>query len=59
MRFRRFEQQRGSYEDLVDIPRHLAALGRYDEAADIAAQAERMLPGTVAAGRRTWPRSAR
>ena len=48
MRFRRFEQQRGSYEDLVDIPRHLAALGRYDEAAGIAEQAERMLPGTLA-----------
>src|ERR1035438_9858620 len=24
MRFRRFEQQRGSYDDLIDIPRHLA-----------------------------------
>jgi tetratricopeptide (TPR) repeat protein len=48
MRFRRFEQQRGTYEDLVDIPRHLAALGRYDDAADIAAQAERVLPGTMA-----------
>ena len=48
MRFRRFEQNRGSYADLVDIPRHLAALGRYDDAADIAEQAERILPGTVA-----------
>ncbi len=47
MRFRRFEQACGSYADLVDIPRHLAAMGRYDEAAGIAAQAERMLPGTV------------
>jgi tetratricopeptide (TPR) repeat protein len=49
MRYRRFEQQRGTYEDLVDIPRHLAALSRYDEAADIAKQAERILPGTQAA----------
>ena len=48
MRYRRFEQDRGSYADLVDIPRHLAALGLYDDAANIAAQAERMLPGTVA-----------
>ena len=48
MRFRRFEKQRGTYEDLVDIPRHLAALGRYDEAAGIAEQAERVLPGTMA-----------
>ena len=32
----------------MDIPRHLAALGRYDEAADRAAQAERVLPGTLA-----------
>ncbi len=48
MRFRRFAQQHGSYEDLADIPRHLAALGRYDEAANIAAQAERKLPGTLA-----------
>ena len=49
MRYRKFEQQRGTYEDLVDIPRHLAALGRYDDVADIAAQAERALPGTQAA----------
>ena len=49
MRLRRFGQQQGSYADLVDIPRHLAALGRYDDAADIAAQAEQMLPGTLAA----------
>jgi hypothetical protein len=48
MRFRRFGQQHGSYEDLADIPRHLAALGRYDDAAGIAAQAAEMLPGTLA-----------
>ena len=49
MRFGRFEQRRGSYADLVDIPRHLAALSRYDDAARIATQAEQTLPGTVAA----------
>ena len=48
MRWRRFGQQRGIYEDLVDIPRHLAALGRYDETADVAGQAVRMLDGTLA-----------
>jgi hypothetical protein len=48
MRLRRFEQERGTYEDLVDIPRHLAALGRYDEAAAIARHAAGMLPGTLA-----------
>ena len=29
----------GSYDDLLDIPRHLAALHRYDDIADIADQA--------------------
>ena len=48
MRLSRFEQKRGGYADLVDIPRHLAALGRYDDAAGIAAQAEQALPGTQA-----------
>ena len=48
MRFGRFSQQRGSYADLVDIPRHLAALGRYDDAADVAAQAAQALSGTRA-----------
>ena len=48
MRLRRFEQQHGTYEDLLDIPRHLAALGRYDDIAAIAAQATHILPGTLA-----------
>jgi tetratricopeptide (TPR) repeat protein len=48
MRYRRFEQQRGSYSDLIDIPRHLAALNRYDDVADLAAQAIQVLPGTLA-----------
>ena len=29
MRYRRFEQRHGTYDDLIDIPRHLAALGNY------------------------------
>ena len=33
MRYRRFEQGRASYDDLIDIPRHLAALGRFDAVA--------------------------
>ncbi len=48
MRLRRFEQHRGSYDDLLDIPRHLATLHRYDDIADIADQATQMLPGTLA-----------
>ena len=48
MRLRRFEQERGTYEDLLDIPRHLAALGRYDDIASIAEQATGMLAGTLA-----------
>jgi hypothetical protein len=50
MRFRRFEQQRGTDDDLIDIPRHLAALGRFDEISGIALQAIRILPGTLATG---------
>ena len=49
MRWHRFDQKRGGYADLADIPRHLAALGRHDEAADIAGQAVQVLPGTLAA----------
>ena len=48
MRLRRFQQHRGSYDDLLDIPRHLAALHRYDDIAGIAEQATQMLPGTLA-----------
>jgi CHAT domain/SEFIR domain/AAA ATPase domain len=48
MRLRRFEQQRGDYNDLLDIPRHLAALHRYDDIASVAGQATRILPGTLA-----------
>ena len=48
MRLRRFEQQRGSYDDLIDIPRHLAALRRYNDIPGIAEQVIQMLPGTLA-----------
>ena len=48
MRNRRLEQDRGAYGDLIEIPRHLAALARYEDAADFAAQVSRMLPGTLA-----------
>ena len=49
MRQRRFAQQRGTYEDLLDIPRHLAALHRWDDVATIAGQAVQIMPGTLAA----------
>jgi hypothetical protein len=48
MRFRRFEQGRGSYPDLIDIPRHLAALHSYDQIPSITQQAVEVLPGTRA-----------
>jgi tetratricopeptide (TPR) repeat protein len=48
MRLRRFEQQRGDYDDLIDIARHQAALGDYDDLAALATQAVTMLPGTLA-----------
>jgi tetratricopeptide (TPR) repeat protein len=48
MRLRRFEQERGTYEDLLEIPGHLAVLQRYDDIIGIAYQAVRILPGTLA-----------
>jgi hypothetical protein len=49
MRRRRFEQGRGAYEDLIEIPRHLAQLGRYDHVADLAGQVvDQALSGTLA-----------
>ena len=47
MRWRRFNQRRGTYDDLIDICRHLAALHRYDDIADIAQQATQIVPGTL------------
>ena len=48
MRLRRFEQQHGTYDDLIDIPRHLAVLNRYDDIAAIARETTQILPGTLA-----------
>jgi hypothetical protein len=47
MRWRRFQQRRGTYEDLLDIPRHLAALGRWDDIAEVTLQATQALTGTL------------
>ena len=48
MRYRRFEQHRAGYGDLLDIPRHLAALSRYDDIVAVTKQATKILPGTQA-----------
>jgi hypothetical protein len=48
MRYHRFEQGRGDYGDLLDIPRHLAHLGRYDDLAEMARQATQAIGGTLA-----------
>ena len=49
MRMHRFGAGVGEYLDLLEVPRHLAALGRYDDLADLAEQATQVLPGTLAA----------
>ena len=48
MRWRRFGAGIADYLDLLDITRHLAALGRYDELAAVAGQATKALSGTLA-----------
>ena len=48
MRLRRFEQQRGSYDDLLDIPRHLAALTATTTSPASPSRPSEMLPGTLA-----------
>ena len=49
MRYRRFELGRATYDDLIDVPRHLAALERFDALADDADDTvERFLSGTLA-----------
>ena len=48
MRYRRFEQHRAGYGDLLDISRHLAALSRYDDIVTVIKQATKILPGTQA-----------
>ncbi|MGH3778904.1 MAG: CHAT domain-containing protein, partial [Pseudonocardiaceae bacterium] len=49
MRLRRFSTGSADYLDLLDVPRHLAALGRYDDLADVAEHAvNQVLSGTLA-----------
>jgi hypothetical protein len=49
MRHRRFHQNRTNYDDFIDIPRHLAALGRFDAVANGASDTVgRFLKGTLA-----------
>jgi tetratricopeptide (TPR) repeat protein len=48
MRLRRFGKGVGSYWDLLDLPRHLAHLARFDDLVDLAQQAIRLLPGSMA-----------
>ncbi|MET8149517.1 CHAT domain-containing protein [Actinoplanes sp. NPDC005259] len=49
MRLRRNKQGRTDYDDLIDIPRHLAATGQYDLIPGLARQAVAALPGVLAA----------
>ena len=49
VRLRRFRESRAGYADLVDLPRHLAALGRFDEVLTVAEQGVALLPGALAA----------
>ena len=48
MRWHRFSRGTVDYLDLLDIPRHFAALQQYDELADFARQITEVLPGTLA-----------
>jgi tetratricopeptide (TPR) repeat protein len=49
MRYRRFKQDRAGYDDLIDVPRHLAALGRFGAVADDANDTiQSFLAGTLA-----------
>ncbi|HSV67383.1 MAG TPA: hypothetical protein VLJ59_15920 [Mycobacteriales bacterium] len=48
MRMRRFENGAADYLDLLEVPRHLAYLRRYDDAASVATEAAQMLSGTLA-----------
>ncbi|GAB4081756.1 CHAT domain-containing protein [Modestobacter muralis] len=50
LHLRRFHEGRGRYEDLLDMPRHLAALGEYDAVATLAGEAFQMLGGSLQAG---------
>ncbi len=48
MRMRRFTEGVAEYPDLLDVPRHLAALDHYDDLATVAKQATQVVPGTLA-----------
>ncbi len=48
MRSLRVEEDHATYEDLTEIPRHLASLGNHDDAVSFATQVARILPGTLA-----------
>ena len=48
MRHHRFQQRQGTYEDLLEIPRHHAAQGNWDAVVDVAEQAARIVGGTLA-----------
>ena len=50
VRMRRFELGKAGYADLLEVPRHLAALGRYVEVAAIAEMANDLMPGRLAVG---------
>jgi tetratricopeptide (TPR) repeat protein len=48
MRVRRFEEGTARYPDLLEVPRHLARLGRYDDLVATAREATTLLNGTLA-----------
>jgi hypothetical protein len=48
MRLRRSEQERGGYDDLIDLARHQVAPGHYDDVASLAPRTVRSLPCTLA-----------
>ncbi|MEV8505490.1 CHAT domain-containing protein [Actinoplanes sp. NPDC051475] len=49
MRRRRVQQRRIGYDDLIDIPRHLAATGQTNQIPGLARQIIAVLPGVLAA----------
>jgi hypothetical protein len=49
MHLRRFRNGSASYGDLLDLPRHLAALGDYDQLVAVAQQGAQVIGGTLAA----------
>ncbi|WP_460916864.1 CHAT domain-containing protein [Plantactinospora veratri] len=49
MRVRRLREGRHEYDDLIDIVRHLAAIGQYDDIPELAQGVVTALPGVLAA----------